>query len=162
MENTPKPIKRSAELISLSREHHDGLLFVWKIRQGIRNGVDAALISKYCKWYWDEHLQSHFSSEEEVLVPYLDKADDKAIQLIQEHSSIRALLAQIEEQHSNLHLSALADAVDKHIRFEERTFFPYLESTLTKEQLATIAEKLGNAQDCGLEFQPEFWKTSKK
>ena len=28
-----KPIKRSKQLAPLSREHHDGLMYVWKIRE---------------------------------------------------------------------------------------------------------------------------------
>ena len=38
-----KPLKRSKELAPLSREHHDGLLFAWKIKQGLANG-NASLI----------------------------------------------------------------------------------------------------------------------
>ena len=34
-----KPLKRSKELAPLSREHHDGLLFAWKIKQGLANGT---------------------------------------------------------------------------------------------------------------------------
>ena len=37
--NQPKPIKRSKELVPLSKEHHEGLLFAWKIKQGLQNGI---------------------------------------------------------------------------------------------------------------------------
>ena len=35
----PTPIKRTSSLISYSKEHHFGLLLVWKIRQGIKREI---------------------------------------------------------------------------------------------------------------------------
>jgi hypothetical protein len=52
-----KPIKRSAALSPLSREHHEGLLFAWKIRQGLQKNIDPERISKFTKWFWDTDLQ---------------------------------------------------------------------------------------------------------
>jgi len=34
------PIKRSIALQPLSREHHHGLLLCWKIRTGLKKGID--------------------------------------------------------------------------------------------------------------------------
>ena len=47
MEGGSKPIKRSEELVSLSRDHHDGLLLSWKIRTGINKGIELKRIADY-------------------------------------------------------------------------------------------------------------------
>ena len=47
MKPEAKPIKRSKQLSPLSREHHDGLLFAWKIRQGFENGTPLEEMRKY-------------------------------------------------------------------------------------------------------------------
>ena len=66
-----KPIKRSKELAPLSREHHEGLLFAWKIKQGLKNETETKLIAEYVQWFWKNHLQEHFTEEEQILAPYL-------------------------------------------------------------------------------------------
>ena len=54
----------------------------------------------------------------------------------------------------------LADAVDNHVRYEERELFPHLENVLTEEQLKEIGSKLQTTANavCNDEFTDEFWK----
>lgn len=42
-----KPIKRSEHIIQLSREHNFSLLFCWKVKKGIRKGVEPSRIIQY-------------------------------------------------------------------------------------------------------------------
>ena len=56
-------------------------------------------------------------------------------------------------------LTAFADALEQHIRFEERTWFPHLEEILDTRHL----EKIGKALDFIHEteadtYHDEFWK----
>ena len=61
------PIKRHQALVSFSKEHHFGLLLVWKIRQGLANAVSAERISRYVLFFFNEDLKFHFREEEELL-----------------------------------------------------------------------------------------------
>ncbi|NJO25088.1 MAG: hypothetical protein HC867_03800 [Bacteroidia bacterium] len=74
MEKT-EPIKRSPQLAPLSREHHDGLLFVWKIRQGLQNNTDVLTIADFILWYDEQHLKTHFETEEKLLPPFFPAGD---------------------------------------------------------------------------------------
>jgi hypothetical protein len=67
MDQPIKPIKRSKELVPLSKEHHGSLLFGWKIKQGLRNGTDPKIIAQFIEWFWQNELQDHFKKEEQVL-----------------------------------------------------------------------------------------------
>ena len=44
METATKPLKRNPNLVPLSREHHYGLLFCWKLKQGLANGTDPEIL----------------------------------------------------------------------------------------------------------------------
>lgn len=155
-----KPIKRSKQLASLSREHHDGLLFVWKLRKGLQNDISVQRIKEYSVWYWHNHLQSHFNSEEEILLPYLPLKNEMAIQLKKEHKNIRELILKTGQADKNTFI-LLADLLDDHIRFEERRFFNYLEKALSPEQLNSIYQQLNHAPACAAEWKDEFWNVKK-
>jgi hypothetical protein len=54
----PTPIKRTSSLISYSKEHHFGLLLVWKIRQGIKREIITERIANYIPVSYT-HLRAH-------------------------------------------------------------------------------------------------------
>ena len=83
--NEVKPIKRSVQLQPLSREHHDGLLFVWKIKQGLENRTSSEKLKDYTGWYWRNHIKPHFFQEEKVLLPFIPEGHPMAVQLKKEH-----------------------------------------------------------------------------
>ena len=150
-----KPIKRSKQLISLSKEHHDALLFIWKIRQGLKNNTSISVIADYIKWFWQNHLVEHFEQEEKVLLPHLPKSDKLSSQLLAEHSLIRSMLSKEFEKNS---LTEFADNLEKHVRFEEREFFPHVEKTVSTDQLEEIAKQLNAPPQCDTSWENEFWK----
>lgn len=76
-----KPIKRCKQLIPLSREHHDGLLFVWKLRQGLKNNTTVGVLRNFCNWYWTQHIKPHFHQEEKILLQYIARDHKMAVQL---------------------------------------------------------------------------------
>jgi len=76
---SPKPIKRSPQLAPLSREHHDGLMFVWNLRQGLKNGTSNDELRKYILWFWTNHIKPHFFQEGKN---FLKSSDKKTLQQI--------------------------------------------------------------------------------
>ncbi len=152
------PIKRSEQLAPLSREHHDGLLFSWKIKQGLTNKTSLELLKKFTFWYWRNHIKPHFYQEEQILLPYLSADHPMAIQLREEHDHIRELILGLDEEADSHIFLILCDLLNKHIRFEERELFGHLEELLSKEQLDTVfveLEKHPVSHDA--EWSEEFW-----
>ncbi len=82
------PIKRHQALVSFSKEHHFGLLLVWKIRQGLDNAVSAERISKYVLFFFNEDLKTHFKEEEELLFSKLPATDALRVRAEEEHKEI--------------------------------------------------------------------------
>ncbi len=153
-----KPIKRSEQLAPLSREHHDGLLFAWKIKQGLENNTPLDTLRSYALWYWRHHIKPHFYQEEKILLPYMPEDHPMAIQLKEEHDHIRELILGLDEEADKQTLLILCDLVSKHIRFEERELFVFLERLLSKEQLDKVFEEIEkHPVSCESEWKDEFW-----
>jgi hemerythrin-like domain-containing protein len=152
-----KPIKRSAALSPLSREHHEGLLFAWKIRQGLQKNIDPDRISKFTKWFWDTDLQYHFQKEETILAPLLTDRADLKEQLLAEHNQIKNLLKSVEIDHSIETIKKLSDVVNDHIRFEERVLFKFIEDTVSKKTLEEIGNYLSEEKKNNAVWEDEFW-----
>lgn len=157
MENNLKPIKRSKQLAALSREHHDGLLFAWKLRQGLNNLTDMAILRRFCNWYFENHITPHFFQEEEILLKFLPSDHKLANQLMTEHNDIRDLLISIDRAPDISIIRMLADFIDRHIRFEERVLFCYLEEKLSPQQLDLIRTQLESQPVCSDEWKEVFW-----
>jgi len=157
MEEKREPIKRTKQLAPLSREHHEGLLFAWKVKQGIENNTPLEKLRNYTLWYWRYHIKPHFFLEEEVLMPYLHSNHPMAVRLKQEHDHIKELVLGIEDATDKSSLVILCDLLNNHIRFEERELFGYMESILTTGQLDKIFQELEKKPLSLEKWNDEFW-----
>jgi hemerythrin-like domain-containing protein len=144
-------------LAPLSREHHDGLLFAWKIKQGLANGTSVDTLCNYTRWFWTNHIKPHFKDEEKVLVKFLPADNALVQQMFKEHAQIRDLIIFLDREPDPSSLQLLAEFVNNHIRFEERELFAYAEQTLTPEQLNEIYKELPNDSHCETEWKEDFW-----
>ena len=155
------PIKRDKNLVWLSRDHHDGLLIVWKIRQGIRFGISHDRINDFVASAFTSELEPHFKEEENLLFIQLPENDQLRLRAESEHAAIRkmapALKSAFELNMANL--EAFANLLESHIRFEERTLFTYIEKEISREQLKTIGIQLeaDHRTKKTLTWQDEFW-----
>ena len=155
------PIKRSKELAPLSRDHHQGLLLCWKIRNGVNNHIDNKRIARYLIFSFREELSEHFRQEEDILFSLL--ADDEPLkqQALGQHASLRAQVEEVTSQKEpdTTLLLAFADTLDTHIRFEERKLFPFIEQTIDEGKLQTAGKKIDACQHTDqLQWEDQFWK----
>lgn len=151
-------MKRNEHIIPLSRDHHFGLLFCWKIRQGVKRNVETERIRRYVAYFWDHHFRQHFHEEETIL--FILKDDPYCRRAQEEHRAIEQLVKDIAQPDTGFdRLQSLADMVDRHIRYEERELFPYLEQALTEDQLNVIGRELQqlHAENATDDFKDEFW-----
>lgn len=152
-------MKRNKHIVSLSHDHHDGLLFCWKIRQGIKNRVDPLRIVRYVRYFWQDHLLSHFREEEQLL--FILPGDEKVARALDEHRQVAVLVnGLLNGPAADAYplLSVLADTVDNHIRFEERILFPYLEKRLPEAQLENIGRQLNKNPHLPDAWPDAYWK----
>ena len=131
------------------------MLFCWKIRQGLKKQVSAERMRPYVKYFWDNHLKRHFEEEETLLFAAVQ--DELTERAYAEHREIRQLVESLSTQPEPFRL--LADAVDRHIRFEERILFPHMEKALPENKLAEIGKRLQqlHQQVEKDDYADEFW-----
>jgi hemerythrin-like domain-containing protein len=157
MEN--KPIKRSQYILELSKDHHAGLLFCWKIKEGLKRDVDLHRIKKYLNYFWEHHLKPHFGEEEALL---FNQADDSLSQQGKnEHLMLQKRIAGLNHNEKGIKddYFEFAELLIKHIRFEERILFPHLEQTLPLPALKSVQEHLAQQHPAPLkdDYPDEFW-----
>ncbi len=153
-----KPIKRNEHILQHSKDHHFTLLFCWKIRQGIKRGVDAERIKKYVQHFWQQNMVAHFREEEDILFAPLK--DEKVQRAIEEHEQIKEqvnAVLQSSGEEASKQLILIANLVDKHVRYEERELYPHLEKMLTYAQLENIGIHLLETPVLKDDYADEFW-----
>ncbi|WP_276498990.1 hemerythrin domain-containing protein [Pontibacter litorisediminis] len=160
MKKTIAPQKRDKSLVPLSREHHFGLLFAWKLRQGLKNGTDLEVLRAYVRYFWNNILKEHCQEEEWLLERLLPHDDTQQARLQEEHKLIEALIELIEQgsrMNKDLFKVLEQDLVD-HIRWEERELFPYLQAMAHSDDLELAGQLLEHRHDPRVDtFTPEFW-----
>jgi hypothetical protein len=149
-----KPLPRFDSLKPLSREHHDGLLLCWKIRQGIKKQVSAERISMYTKHFFSTRLWPHFELEEKELFPLLAKSK-LVLQAREEHRRLGYLFLIPHPDTQTLDL--IQQLLQKHIRFEERVLFKELQEKVPAPYLvkAMPEHDADNPQE---NWPDKFWQ----
>ena len=147
---------RSNQLSPLSQEHHDGMLFINRIREGLcRVSIDR--LNRYTRWYWKNHIRPHFYHEENILLSYMPADHPLAVKLLEDHTYIRDLILSLDHEADEQYFKALCDLIDTHIRFEEQEVFTYLEQRLSQQELNKIYAQLADRPLAAEEWTDSFW-----
>jgi iron-sulfur cluster repair protein YtfE (RIC family) len=154
MEKT-KPIKRHIALQPLSRQHHFGLLFSWKLRKGFHKNIETERLQEYAKWFFKHEIEPHFKDEEKYLFPIMEANNDLIERALKEHRRIKRLFNNTKDPERSLH--QLEEELDAHIRFEERVLFNEIQKVATEAQLNKIEEIHSNLEKTP-DYHDPFWE----
>ncbi len=133
-----KPIKRHIALQPLSRQHHFGLLFSWKIRKGFLKNIEIERLQEYANWFFINEIKPHFNDEEKYLFPILDAENELIKRALKEHRRLNQLFQDTTGPEKSL--LQLEKELVAHIRFEERILFNEIQKVATASQLQKIEE----------------------
>lgn len=137
------PIKRSPALVEFSRDHHFGLLMIWRIKQDLKSGKNHSEVCSYLSDFCLNDLTPHFREEETHLFSLLPASDTLRIRAEQEHADLYAMMKTIESGNADQHiLCSFSDVLGKHIRFEERELFGHLEKSVDATYLAEVCSRI--------------------
>jgi hemerythrin-like domain-containing protein len=151
------PIKRHPALISFSRDHHNGLLLVWKVREGERKNIEPKRVADYVNFAFNSELEPHFNDEEKWLFPELTADNPGRMKAEADHRFIRQLVNDLHTMPEPALLSRFADALEAHIRFEERELFNEIQK-IPEERLVPIAGRFAGHVCTEDGWSDEFWK----
>lgn len=149
------PIKRHKSLQPISREHHQGLLLSWKIKQGISKQIDLNRIKAYTDYFYESHLKEHFEVEEEYIFPVLGKNNPLIKKAMAQHRRLTRLFNSDTDLLKTL--CHIEEELARHIRLEEREIFNEVQKVATPEQLLLI-EKQHNKHMLEDTWEDKFWE----
>jgi hemerythrin-like domain-containing protein len=155
-------VKRDEHLYPLSWQHHNGLMAVLLLKKGINKGVVAKVMSDFILFVWNNELKEHFHAEEKALTANKDDAAHRRLymQMKEEHQQIIAVIEQIKNEDCGIaDVDLFQQLLEKHIRFEERVFFPWLEQHSANNEMRKIGEQLQHLQhhSC-VNYPVKFWE----
>lgn len=151
------PLKRHAAFHPLSHGHHDGLMLCWKIRSGLKNGVDVIRIKSYTNWFYSTQLLPHFEMEERLIFPLLGSGNEMVKKALADHRRLRRLFEDQEDIARSL--SLIEEELEAHIRFEERVPFETIQKRLSVVELEQLASNPAlRSSSLGWDWEDEFWK----
>ena len=154
-------MKRSESLQSLSREHHDALMFCLLLKKGVRRHVALTTLKDFINQFWRYDLEPHFQNEEMTLVPLLErnhfpasiirsmKTDHDVIRTIQHRIDMGAVSLQTIENFSLL--------IEQHIRFEERVVFERIQQVIPENELFALHFEKKTESVCKT-YPVKFWE----
>lgn len=146
-------MKRHQSFVPLSQDHYDGLLLAVRLQQGKQAlerlwSHDPAWQANYVAEFFASHLAPHFEAEEMVVFSVAQKhlPDNPLVnQLIAEHEEMRMFAEYFRKPATHSlpgKLVQFGELLERHIRCEEREFFPLCESSLPREVLEKMKEPI--------------------
>ena len=155
----------SERLTKLLWEDEDALRFAGNIARGLHIGADLRQIRGYAANVMENFLEPHFALEEQSLIERLNPLERM-------HTPVREVLSHHEQftvvkqdlQHAcetRLHavLTQFHELLARHVHYEERHFFPYIERCLDDEQLLLARAEIDGAQIADCRSWPDpYWK----
>lgn len=145
-------MKRDPSLVSLSHDHHEGLIFAFRIRHGhgpsgeVWGAWTPADRARAAAAFFREHLAPHFQAEEEaifpVLEPYLGPGERVVAELREEHARLRTMAGDLEGGTGDLAgtLRVFGELLERHIRKEERDLFALFEARVPPADIKRAGE----------------------
>ena len=157
-----KPIKRNPAIVTFSKDHHFTLLLVWKIRQGLKKEIEPSRIINYVAHFFDTDLIFHFEEEETLLFSKLPSDNLLRLQAEEEHKLIKFEIDALRKNSDDkMGIENFANILEKHIRFEERELFNYLQEIFSEDELSEIAEAMeARTREHEIAWKDEFWLVS--
>lgn len=139
------PIERHEALAPFSRDHYTGLVQAQHLKKAAESGAVARrkAIAEFVD-AWDSEIAEHFADEERLLLELASDADRQ--RLLKEHQQLTDLADQVRGLRRQTDPDAavvrqIGQALDEHIRWEERELFVRLQDQLSDEQLAELGHQ---------------------
>ena len=157
---------RHTSLQPLSRQHHQGLLASLLLEKGLKKNASLKLMRDFIIQFWEDELRVHFEKEDLLFLPLAYKYPvliEALTQLKNEHQEIRLIIQKLNNEARAEQLETIAsfaNALEKHIRFEERQLFNAIQEALPEDELEEFNSELDSIseKDFCTKYPNKFWE----
>jgi hemerythrin-like domain-containing protein len=116
-------------------------------------------INSYILFFFEKNIAGHFNEEEKNLFSKLPANDNLCKRAFEEHDALYLLIKKIKTDVSDRSLVLeFAGLLEKHIRFEERILFNYLQELLPEDEFEKLALEHGRSdRETDDSWNDTFW-----
>jgi len=143
---------RDDRLVRLSRDHHHALVLSLRVQRELPHADDravSALIADAGR-FWLAGLQPHAEAEDDALLARLATHGDEGLALAgrlqREHRELDEAMTSVRNgggaAGKRAALTRFGSLLAEHVRWEERDLFEWMQTQLTSDELAEIADAL--------------------
>lgn len=135
------PLKRHPTLIPISKGHHHGLVLAQLLStdvpdyKGLPNSLEGKAV--FARQTAERYLLPSFEWIEKVLVPALPERVERE-RVLREQEELSEQLASLPECPSEADLNKLGEALKRHIRYKERSWFMTVQAELGEDGLRAL------------------------
>jgi iron-sulfur cluster repair protein YtfE (RIC family) len=139
---------RDPALIPLSQQHHNGLALCVLTERSLGADASPANVAKLAQRAIDRYeieLTNHFSIEEQLLFPVIERELGKMAiiaELVADHRALAAMIDQLRSAPSAERLETFCDLLRRHIRREENELFQDIQRRLPPGVLETVGHEI--------------------
>jgi hemerythrin-like domain-containing protein len=156
-------MKRDKSLQPLSRQHHNALMAVLLLKKGVQRKASEGVMRDFILYLWQNELKSHFAFEERgfaFLPNHYPEIQNYYMQMLNEHRGLETIIfKQLADEPAISSIIQFYTALEHHIRFEERIFFPMIESACTAVELHDLQHLFHSIDSSAcIRFPIKFWE----
>lgn len=136
------PLHRHDALVPLSRDHYVGLVCAQRLKKAADGDQVARrnVVAEYLD-AWDAEIAPHLTDEEDLLLEL--STEEERRRLTEDHLHLRDLTELIRVERRKIDpdpalLRNTGEALESHIRWEERELFCRLQAQLSEQQLDSL------------------------
>lgn len=134
-------MRRHESLITLSHDHHDALMLVWRLRTGDLSRRDPELRAKHVDAFFEHRLINHMRLEEKLLFPAFRAVLGVEASLIDlllgDHRDLQTKAAAIKAS-AHGQVDSFCALLEDHIRTEERQLFVLAQNRMKPAEMAAL------------------------
>jgi len=133
------------------------------LEKGVTKNADLKIMNDFILDCWESELENHFIAEEKNLDPsllQLPQLNDLYDRMISEHELIRNIIDAIKQkQESKELIVSFHTLLENHIRFEERTLFPFIQEHATEVSLSLLGKQISHLTNSNCSnYLVKFWE----
>ena len=156
-------MKRDANLVRLTREHHKALALALRIERDLPGADDEGAETLYrdVAEFWERALLAHFRAENECLLTRLSrhvKLDDELIaRTCRDHIALDAEIIRMRDDPGARRegLRRFGELLREHVHWEEEVLFQRAQETLSPGEMAALGGDLRERLPERIDFPPE-------
>ena len=156
-------MERDKNLQPLSHQHHDALMCCLLLKKGVEKNADPDLLKDFLYTQWENDISAHLGLEEKFIFPLLPGSpfQQQLIRMIKtDHELLRIMIGRMQPaKQEQKFYRQFALLLELHIRFEERTWFGFLQENLSPNELSRVGISLSEKSSRSCKDYPiKFWE----